>query len=115
MIPTQRFCMTLDLQDDPELIKEYEQWHQKDHIWPEIPDGIRNVGIRQMEIYRMGNRLFMIIEAGPDFDFDRDMERLAHLPRQAEWEDFVSHYQKAGTNETSKDKWKLMEKIFSLD
>jgi L-rhamnose mutarotase len=115
MKPSQRFCMTIDLRDDPELISDYVHWHQKDHIWPEIPAGIKVVGILQMEIYRMGSRLFMILEAGPDFDFARDMERLSHLPLQSEWEAFVSKYQKSTPGQASKDKWNLMEKIFTLD
>jgi L-rhamnose mutarotase len=67
-----------------------------------------------MEIWLLGTRLFMIIETGPDFDFERDMERLSTLPRQKEWEDFVSKFQKTSTHNKSKEKWKLMEKIFTL-
>jgi L-rhamnose mutarotase len=115
MKPLQRFCLTLELRDDQELISEYLYWHQKEHIWPEIPEGIKAVGIRQMDIYRLDTRLFMIIEAGPDFDFDRDMKLLATLPRQAEWEAFVSVFQKSVPGETSAEKWKLMNKIFELD
>jgi L-rhamnose mutarotase len=115
MNQNQRFCLTLDLKDDPIMIQEYEYWHQKDHIWPEIPAGIRSVGILSMEIYRIHNRLFMIIDTGPEFDFERDMERLSHLPRQSEWEAFVAHYQNSGKNEQAKEKWKLMKQVFSLD
>ena len=115
MSTLQRFCMTLDLQENPDLIGEYIDWHKKDQIWPEIPAGIRAAGIVEMEIYRIGNHLFMIIEADAGFDFKRNMEYLSHLPRQAEWEAFVSKYQKSDPGQTSKDKWQLMEKIFSLD
>ena len=110
----QRFCLTLDLKDDPDLIREYEHWHKSENIWPEIPAGIREVGIESMEIYRIGTRLFMIIEAGPGFNFDRDMARLATLPRQQEWEAFVSRFQKSAPGETSSEKWKMMERIFEL-
>jgi L-rhamnose mutarotase len=111
----QRFCLTLELKDDPGLITEYEHWHKSENIWPEIPAGIKEVGIRSMEIFRFGNRLFMIIEAGSEFDFERDMAKLASLPRQQEWEAFVSKFQKSAPGETSSEKWKLMEKIFKLD
>jgi len=67
-----------------------------------------------MEIHQLGSRLFMIIEAGPDFDFERDMKRLSALPRQQEWETFVSKFQGSGPGETSTDKWKMMEKVFDL-
>ncbi len=111
---TQRFCLTLDLKDDPDLIREYIHWHKPENIWPEIPSGIKEVGIQSMEIYRLGTRLFMIIEAGPQFNFDRDMARLATLPLQQEWEAFVSKFQKSTPGETSSEKWKLMEKMFEL-
>ena len=114
MNPSQRFCLTLDLHEDPRLIAEYQYWHRPEHIWPEIPAGIKAAGILNMEIYRLENRLFMIIEAGPDFDFDRDMKKLSGLPRQQEWEAFVSRFQQAQPGETSAGKWKMMEKIFEL-
>lgn len=57
-----RYCQTLDLKEDEQLIKEYCYWHSPEHIWPEIPEGIRAVGILNMEIYRLGTRLFMIVE-----------------------------------------------------
>jgi len=112
---TQRFCLTLDLKDDPELIREYIHWHKSENIWPEIPAGIKEIGIQSMEIYHLGTRLFMIIEASPEFDFDRDMARLATLPRQQEWEAFVSRFQKSAPGEASSEKWKRMERIFELD
>ncbi len=109
-----RYCLTLDLKDDPKLIEEYKYWHQSNHAWPEIPKGIREVGISDMEIYLLGTRLFMIMETKPDFDFDKQMATLSGLPRQKEWEAFVSKFQKATPGEKSSEKWKLMERIFKL-
>lgn len=111
---TQRFCLTLDLKDDSTLIKEYKYWHMEEHIWPEIPKGIREVGILDMEIYLLGTRLFMIMETKEGFDFDRQMARLSELPRQKEWEAFVSKFQKALPGAASGEKWKRMERIFKL-
>jgi L-rhamnose mutarotase len=109
-----RYCLTLDLKDDPELIKEYRKYHARDGIWPEIPKGIREVGILDMEIYLLGTRLFMILEAPADWDFDKQMAKLATLPRQKEWEAFVSKFQKAGADAKSSEKWKMMDRIFKL-
>jgi L-rhamnose mutarotase len=109
-----RFCLSLDLKDDPALVEEYKRWHQPEHIWPEIPTGIRAVGITEMEIYLLGTRLFMIIEASEEFDFNRQMELLATLPHQKEWEAFVSRFQQSEPDSTSSEKWKLMERIFKL-
>ena len=109
-----RYCLTLDLKDNPELIKEYKYWHEAHHIWPEIPKGIREVGITDMEIYLLGTRLFMIVETKPGFDFDSQMGKLSELPRQKEWEAFVSKFQKSSPDAKSSEKWKLMERIFKL-
>ena len=86
-----RYCQTLDLKEDEQLIKEYCYWHSPEHIWPEIPEGIRAVGILNMEIYR-----------------------LATMDKQAEWEDFVAKYQKAAPGSSSSEKWQLMECMFKL-
>jgi L-rhamnose mutarotase len=109
-----RYCLTLELKDDPTLIEWYKKWHKSDRIWPEIPRGIREVGILDMEIYLLGTRLCMIMETKPDFDFDREMSRLAELPRQQEWEAFVAEFQKSPAGATSGGKWKMMERIFKL-
>jgi L-rhamnose mutarotase len=57
----QKYCLALDLKDDPKLIAEYEAYHKK--IWPEIETSIKDAGITNLEIYRIGTRLFMILEA----------------------------------------------------
>jgi len=85
-----------------------------EHIWREIPKGIREVGILDMEIYLLDTRLFMILEAGEEFDFERDMAALAELPRQKEWEAFVSKFQKSSPGAKSAEKWRRMERIFKL-
>jgi L-rhamnose mutarotase len=109
-----RFCLALDLKEDSTLIREYKYWHMSEHIWPEIPRGIREVGILDMEIYLLGSRLFMIMETTKDFDFEKQMGKLAGLPRQKEWEAFVSKFQKSSANATSSEKWKRMDRIFKL-
>ena len=77
--------------------------------------GQREVGILDMQIYRLGTRLFMIVETKDDFDWDRDMGRLATLPRQAEWEAYVAQFQGCDPNAPSTDKWHLMERIFKQE
>ncbi|WP_099463363.1 MULTISPECIES: L-rhamnose mutarotase [Parabacteroides] len=109
-----RYCQTLDLKDDENLIQEYTHWHSPEHIWPEIPQGIRAVGILNMEIYRLGTRLFMIVETPDDFDWDTAFARLATMEKQAEWEAFVGQFQKAAPRSNSSEKWQRMECIFKL-
>lgn len=108
-----RYCQTLDLRDDPEMIDRYVEVHA--HVWPEIQAGIREVGILDMQIYRFGRRLFMIMDTTDDFDFVKDNARLASLPRQAEWEAYVAQFQGCDPDAPSTAKWQLMDMIFELD
>lgn len=113
-VPVKRYCRTMDLKNDPELIAEYVKRHSQAEAWPEIRAGIREVGILEMEIYILGNRLFMIVETPLDFDWDSAMERLATLPRQQEWEDFMAIFQNCQEGDTANEKWKMMERMFYL-
>ena len=108
-----RYCQTLTLVENPEMIEKYVEAHA--HVWPEIIEGQREVGILDMQIYRKGRSLFMIMDVKDDFDFQRDMARLATLPRQAEWEAYVAQFQGCDPNAPSTAKWQLMEKIFGLE
>ena len=112
--PVKRFCQTLDLKDNPALIAEYRRRHSRGEAWSEIMDGIREVGILEMEIYLVGTRLFMIVETPLDFDWDSAMKRLSTLPRQQEWEDYMSEFQQAPQGASSDEKWRMMERIFHL-
>lgn len=112
--PTKRFCQTLDLKDDPDLIADYCRLHEQGHVWQEILEGIRSVGILEMEIYLLGTRLFMIVETPTNFDWQAAMARLATLPRQAEWEALTARFQQASADAASAEKWQLMQRIFHL-
>jgi len=112
--PVKRYVQILDLRDDSDMIREYRKWHSEEHHWKEIRDGIRQVGILEMEIYILGSRLVMIVEAQLDFDWTTAMDKLATLPRQAEWEAFVSRLQGCSADARSDEKWQMMERMFRL-
>ena len=109
-----RYVQTLDLRDDPEMIREYRKWHSEEHHWKEIREGIKAVGILEMEIYIHGTRLVMIVDAPEDFDWTTAMNKLATLPRQAEWEAFVAKLQGCRADARSDEKWQMMERMFRL-
>ena len=113
-VATKRYCQTLSLKDNPALIAEYRKIHSEAEAWPEIRAGIRSVGILEMEMYIYGNRVFMIVETPLDFDWESAMQKLSGLPRQQEWEDFVSRFQDCFQGSTSAQKWTLMERMFYL-
>lgn len=112
--PVKRYCQTLDLKDDPKLIEEYKKRHSKEESWAEIRAGIKEVGILEMEIYILGTRLFMIVETPIDFDWDEAFAKLDTLPRQQEWEEYMSIFQVAAPGASSAEKWRMMERMFYL-
>jgi L-rhamnose mutarotase len=109
-----RYCKTLTLRDDPGLIEAYRKIHSPGETWPEITEGMKEVGILDMEIYIAGNRLFMIMETVPEFEHAAAMQELATKPRQAEWEAFVARFQNTSAEATADEKWQMMERIYKL-
>ena len=107
-----RYCLALDLKDDPALIAEYEAYHAQ--IWPEIKESILSSGIESMEIYRTGNRLFMIMETEDDFSFETKSQMDASNPKVQEWEQLMWKYQQALPTAKPGEKWVLMNQIFAL-
>ncbi len=107
-----RYCLALDLKNDPHLISEYKRYHER--IWPEITKSIKESGIEHMEIYHVEDRLFMMVETTNDFSFERKNDLDANNPKVREWEELMNNYQKKLPNTPDNEKWVLMEKIFDL-
>ena len=107
-----RYCFALDLKDDPNLMAAYEEYHRS--VWPEIIQSIKEADIKSLEIYRVSNRLFMIMETGPDFSFEKKAEADAHSPMVVQWEKLMWEYQQALPTAKPGEKWMLMDKIFTL-
>jgi L-rhamnose mutarotase len=108
-----RYCLTLDLKNDLRLIEEYEEYHKK--IWPEIGKSIRDSGIEQMEIYRYGTRLFMIMDVNDEFSFEKKNEADKNNPKVIEWEQLMWKYQQPMADAVTGEKWMFMKKIFELN
>ena len=107
-----RYCLALDLKDDPDLISEYERHH--DSVWPEITRSICDAGIEDMEIYRVGNRLCMVMEVSDTFSFEAKAAADLADQRVQEWEALMWNYQQPVPTAGIDDKWLLMERIFKL-
>lgn len=107
-----RFCLALDLVNDEEKIAAYEAYHKD--VWPEIIQSIKNSGIEQMEIYRFGNRLFMIIDASDKFTFDKKAAADVRNEKVQEWEKLMWDYQLAIPGSKPGEKWVVMKEIFRL-
>lgn len=104
----------LDLHNDPALIAEYERWHQRGRIWPEVVDSIRAAGIRDMQIFRAGNRLLMVLDAPDDFSPEAKAAADADNPRVQAWETKMWAFQQALPFAASAQKWVPMTRFFSL-
>ena len=109
-----RYCLALDLVDDPQLIEEYERWHKSENIWPEIKKSITDAGITDMQIYRTGNRLVMIMETTDDYSGEKKAEMDAANPKVQEWEQLMWKFQQPLPWAKGGEKWVLMKKIFQL-
>ncbi len=108
-----RYCLTLDLKDDPRLIAEYKKYHEK--IWPEITQSIRESGIEDMEIYLLGTRMFMIMEVNESFSFEKKAAADRANPKVQAWEALMWKYQQALPQAKPGEKWLLMERVFKLE
>jgi len=113
MRKTRRYCLTLDLKDDPKLIAEYRQYHEK--VWPEISRSIKESGVEEMEIYLLGRRLFMIIEVDESFSFEAKAAIDRANPKVQEWEQLMWKFQQAIPEAKPGEKWVPMERIFKLE
>jgi L-rhamnose mutarotase len=108
-----RYCLTLDLKDDPQLIAEYKHYHEK--IWPEITLSIKGAGIEDMEIYLLGTRMFMVMEVNEQFSFEAKALADGKNPKVREWEELMWKFQEGLPGAKPGEKWLLMEKIFKLE
>ncbi len=109
-----RYCLTLDLKEEPALIEKYKWHHAPENQWPEINQTIRKTGVEAMQIYLQGTRMFMIMEVSDDFSFERMDEIYRQTPRTLEWEELMWGFQQAVPGAKPGEKWILMEKIFDL-
>jgi len=109
-----QFCLTLDLRDDEELIREYEQFHQPGKVWPEVIESIRSSGILDMQIYRSGARLIMVMTVSDAFSFEDKARLDSQNPKVMEWERFMTKFQRAAADAGADAKWKKVSNIFDL-
>ncbi len=108
-----RYCLTLDLKDDPRLIAEYKKHHEK--IWPEITRSIKDAGIEDLEIYLLGTRMFMIMEVNDNFSFEAKNAADKKNPKVQEWEHLMWKFQQPLSGSRPGEKWVLMGRIFKLE
>ena len=108
-----RYCLTLDLKDDPRLMADYKRYHEK--IWTEITRSIKDAGIEDMEIYLLGTRMFMVMEVNENFSFEAKAKADRENPKVREWEELMWKFQAPLPEAKPGEKWLLMEKIFELE
>ena len=107
-----RYCLTLDLQNDPAKIAEYKRHHET--IWPEVRDSLFHSGVRDMEIYLTGTHLFMIMDTSDDFSFEKKAAMDSANPKVLEWETLMANFQAVPPGADPVKRWTLMDKVFDL-
>ena len=107
-----RYCFALDLKNDPQIIEEYERYHQA--VWPDILQSLRDSGIIDMEIYRVLNRLFLIIEGDATFSFEKKIAMDSLNPKVQEWEALMWNYQQGLPGLPPGAKWMPAKLVFKL-
>jgi L-rhamnose mutarotase len=110
---TRRFCLTLDLKDDPKLIAEYKRHHE--NVWPEILESIKDSGIEDMEIFLLGTRMFMIMDVKDSFSFEKKAKADKQNSKVQHWEDLMWKFQQAIPGAKQGEKWLMMERVFKLE
>lgn len=110
---SKRYCLTLDLKNDPQLIAEYKRYHEK--IWPEITRSIKDAGIEDMEIYLLGTRMFMVMEVNEHFSFEAKAKADRENSKVREWEELMWKFQQPIPEGKPGEKWLLMDRIFKLE
>ena len=108
-----RFARTVLLKDDPDIIRRYEEHHA--NPWPEVNAGLLSCGIQRMLIYRFGRQLFMLAEAGDDFDWERDLPKYMEDPRAREWDEMMADFQETVPGAQEGSKWVEMKEVYVLD
>lgn len=108
-----RHCLALDLRDDPVLIAEYEAYHRE--VWPEVLQHLRMHGIRELEIFRLGTRMVMVMDTDDSvFDPERMATAERGNPRIREWEELMWRFQAPTPFTPAGQKWTPMHSIFRL-
>ena len=110
-----RHCFSCDLKDNPKLIEEYKAHHAEGKVWPEITQSIKKAGIKDMQIFLTGNRLFMVIEVDDSFDPIKKAEQDTANPKVQEWEKLMWEFQQALPWAKADEKWVEMKRIFQLE
>lgn len=108
---TRRLCFALDLEDDADLIAQYEAHHAAGAVWPGVVDLIEAQGVVSMEIWRADDRCFMIAEVVKDYP--RPISEAA-MAMDAAWQALMSRFQKPLPQSAPGEKWRPMARIFSL-
>ncbi len=109
----ERYCFALDLKNDPCRIEEYEKLHE--NVWPEVRESFERAGITDVQLYRTGNRLFMLLDTNEQFSFEKKKAIDEADPVVKKWEALMSSYQEKLPWAPPGEKWVLMNPIFKLN
>jgi len=107
-----RYCYTLDLKNDKNLIKKYIEHHQ--NVWPEVLESFKKNGVITAEIYNISNRLFFLIDTIDSFSDEKKNKYDLANPIIQKWEKLMWEFQEPLPFRNKNEKWIMMNRIFKL-
>ena len=103
------YVMALDLIDDEKIISDYEKYHK--NVWPEVLESIKELGIMRMRIFRISNRMFMVIDTKDSYDPDKIMDYANTNPKADEWNNIMMKFQQKVPGAKPNEWWASMKQV----
>ncbi len=114
-VPTRRLVEARELVEDPAEVARYKSLHAMGKAWPEITQGLKDIGIVDNEIYCVGNRTFEFYEVAKEFDWEKSWEALESKPVSQKWGALVGPIDRPFTDKDGKPlPNQIMKRIFKL-
>lgn len=104
--------LTAMIRDDPAAVREYVAAHESP--WPEVMADAASAGVRITCIFRDGRRLFMYMEADPQFDLDSYAKRLSS-PRTIAWQTWMDSLLEDQPGVVAGLKWRALERVIDTE
>ncbi|WP_281635496.1 L-rhamnose mutarotase [Flavobacterium marginilacus] len=109
----ENIILTANLVDDPKMQKEYVDYHATQfEKWPEIAKGFCNADFQQLQVFKNGRQLMLIISIPKGESLDKlNPKTTENNPRVNDWNNLMKKYQ-TGIEGTKPDEtWIFLNKI----
>jgi L-rhamnose mutarotase len=114
-VAAKEIVMMVNLKNDSAIIQRYEAYHAA--AWPEVTEASKAAGFVKINIYRLGNRIVMVLTVPENWDAQEGSQRyLSYSPRVKEWVDTMAAMQEVSPEAPEgSNGWSPMKRIYSFD